>query len=215
MALTTDQVHAAADALAERGERPKLTAVRRELGGGSFSTISEAMQSWRARHAEEIALQQVEVPESIKTRLDALGAAVWETATGEADARLQAERAALDQAREDAAAQVSEAQEAVRALEAEAVERDRKIETLVAERDGQSRIAEQADQARAVAEGEVATLTERIAARDERIADRDQQIVDLRDQLTKSETRADRLEAALIARDGQDSGESQEADDEW
>ena len=204
MALTTDQVHAAADAIAERGERPKLTSVRRELGGGSFSTISEAMQAWRAQNAQEAALQQVEVPESIKARLDALGAAVWETATGEADARLQAERAALDQAREDAANQVSEAQEAVRALEAEAVERDRQIEALVAERDEQRRIAEQADQARAVSEGEVATLTERVTARDERIADREQQIADLRDQLSKSESRADRMEAALIARDGED-----------
>ena len=208
MALTVDQVHAAADAIAERGERPKLTAVRHELGGGSFSTISEAMQSWRAQHAQEAALQQVEVPDSIKSRLDALGAAVWETATGEADARLQAERAALDQAREDAAAQVSEAQEAVKALEAEAAERDRQIEALTGERDEQRRIAEQADNARTVAEGEVATLNERVAARDERIED-------LREQLGKSEARADRIEAALIARDSQSGGDSREADDDW
>ncbi|MBK5936828.1 DNA-binding protein, partial [Halorhodospira halophila] len=36
MAITTEQIHAAADAITARGERPTLTAVRRELGGGSF-----------------------------------------------------------------------------------------------------------------------------------------------------------------------------------
>ena len=44
MPLTAEQIHTAADALVEAGERPTLAAVRRAVGGGSFTTISEAMQ---------------------------------------------------------------------------------------------------------------------------------------------------------------------------
>jgi hypothetical protein len=44
---TTTEIHAIADRLAATGQRPTLAAVRKELGGGSFTTISEAMKDWR------------------------------------------------------------------------------------------------------------------------------------------------------------------------
>ena len=42
-----EAIWAAADALVEAGERPTLAAVRKAVGGGSFTTISEAMAEWR------------------------------------------------------------------------------------------------------------------------------------------------------------------------
>ena len=46
---TKDEIWAAAQALADAGERPTLAAVRKVVGGGSFTTISEAMAEWRAQ----------------------------------------------------------------------------------------------------------------------------------------------------------------------
>jgi hypothetical protein len=43
MAITIQDIHAAADKIADAGEAPTLAAVRKALGGGSFTTISEAM----------------------------------------------------------------------------------------------------------------------------------------------------------------------------
>ena len=45
MALTIQQVHNTADQLQEQGIKPTLAEVRKALGGGSFTTISEAMKS--------------------------------------------------------------------------------------------------------------------------------------------------------------------------
>lgn len=48
MAITKQDIHAVADQIAADGGSPTLAAVRRVLGGGSFTTISEAMQEWKA-----------------------------------------------------------------------------------------------------------------------------------------------------------------------
>ena len=48
MAITTPDIHAAADKIAAQGTTPTLAAVRSALGGGSFTTISEAMKEWKA-----------------------------------------------------------------------------------------------------------------------------------------------------------------------
>ena len=43
MAVTREQIFAVADELDAAGQKPTLAAVRKALGGGSFTTISEAM----------------------------------------------------------------------------------------------------------------------------------------------------------------------------
>ena len=53
MALTIQDIHAAADQLQEQGVKPTLAEVRKALGGGSFTTISDAMQSWKREQQEE------------------------------------------------------------------------------------------------------------------------------------------------------------------
>ena len=54
MAITTADIHAAADRIAGAGQQPTLAAVRSALGGGSFTTISEAMKSWKAAQAAAV-----------------------------------------------------------------------------------------------------------------------------------------------------------------
>ncbi|MBK5935487.1 DNA-binding protein [Halorhodospira halophila] len=194
MAITTEQVHAAADALTERGERPTLNAVRRELGGGSFSTISEAMQSWRARQQEHARRRaHVEIPEAVRERLEASAAALWKAALAEAEQRFDAEREQLNTARQQAEARAAESEAAMRALEGEAEEKDKRIAAVERERD------EHAERA-ALAESELTTLRERLEQRDE-------QLRALQERADSAETRARQAEARLdrfIDRLGQD-----------
>ena len=96
MALTIQQVHNTADQLQEQGIKPTLAEVRKALGGGSFTTISEAMKSWRQDNQQEEQLRQVELPSSIAERLQTLGADMWQTAIDIANDRLVKEREALE-----------------------------------------------------------------------------------------------------------------------
>lgn len=119
MAITTQQIHAIADQLQEQGVKPTLAEVRKALGGGSFTTISEAMKSWRQDHQEEEQLRQVELPGGLTERLQSLGADMWQTAIDMANDRLVKEREALEVIKVKAQAETNEAQEAVKTLEAE------------------------------------------------------------------------------------------------
>lgn len=116
MALTIEQIHSTADQLQEQGIKPTLAEVRKALGGGSFTTISDAMQSWKREQKEEQELQQVELPSSVAERLQTLGADMWQTAIDIANDRLVKEREALEIIKTKAQA---EAKEAVKTLEGE------------------------------------------------------------------------------------------------
>lgn len=119
MALTTQQIHATADTLAEQNIKPTLAEVRQALGGGSFTTISQAMKTWRQEQQTEQQLQQIDLPSSIDDRLKVLGAEMWQSAINIANDRLTAERQALAVAQAKAQAETDEAQEAVKTLEGE------------------------------------------------------------------------------------------------
>ena len=90
--LTTEQVHAAADELDALGVRPTLAAVRKKLGRGSFSTISDAMSSWRASAAAGLPAPLAPVPEAVSERMGTFAAAVWAAAVAAADEQVAAQR---------------------------------------------------------------------------------------------------------------------------
>ena len=54
MAVTKEQILAAADQIAAAGERPTLEAVR-QIVGGSYTTISPVLNEWKARQKEATA----------------------------------------------------------------------------------------------------------------------------------------------------------------
>lgn len=149
MAITTQQIHAIADQLHEQGIKPTLAEVRKALGGGSFTTISEAMKSWRQDNQQEEQLRQVELPSSIAERLQTLGADMWQTAIDIANDRLVKEREALESIKAKAQAETDEAQEAVKTLESE-----------------QADLLEQLDEVTATAEATAITAAQVTAERD-------------------------------------------------
>lgn len=111
MPITNEQVFQTADELAANGQDPTLAAIRRTLGGGSFTTISEAMKEWRKRRQAAEFTPREPPPESINKRLSELGAELWAAASEAARGRLQAERADLEKVRYDIERQQIEAAE--------------------------------------------------------------------------------------------------------
>ncbi|MEI6067963.1 MAG: DNA-binding protein [Methylococcaceae bacterium] len=103
MALTLQDIHAAADTIAAAGGNPTLAAVRQALNGGSFTTISEAMKDWKAKHQAQtiIAPLREAAPAAISDRLSAFGTEVWAIALELSNARLQSERESLDLVRQE------------------------------------------------------------------------------------------------------------------
>ena len=133
MAISTAEIHAAADALAAQGKRPTLAAVRSALGGGSFSTIGEALKTWHkpdAAHTEE----KAPIPNAITESAARMAAAMWAQAQEHAQGVIQAaqeelqQRQAMETVRQEAveaadalAAQLAEARQELEALRAELV----------------------------------------------------------------------------------------------
>lgn len=116
-----DRVLQAADTLYEQtGARPTLAEVRSYLGGGSMTTISEAMKLWRKKmDARPAEVNTVAVPELLEKEGGALLASFWQTASTLANERLAKEREALASAQLEYEAQLSEAEEIIAILEQE------------------------------------------------------------------------------------------------
>lgn len=111
MAITKDQIFAVADELDAAGQNPTLAAVRKAIGGGSFTTISEGMTEWKARKAAKEQPLREPAPPTIAERLGELGADIWSMALELANGRLASEREALEAARLQLEAEKAEAAE--------------------------------------------------------------------------------------------------------
>ena len=118
MAITTQDIHQAADAIAEAGGTPTLAAVRKALGGGSFTTISEAMQEWKSSRTAPASIREP-APEAISARLGEIAGEMWATALEMANTRLQAEREALERVRQETEQARREAEEVADQVSAE------------------------------------------------------------------------------------------------
>lgn len=137
MAITEKDIHAIADQLLESGVNPTLAAIRKSLGGGSFTTISEAMKDWKAKQAEHEATSEIKekAPERITERLQQLGGEVWAIAQDMANERLKSEREALEDVRAEYEENARQAAELSDDLAAELETANESIQALTIERD--------------------------------------------------------------------------------
>lgn len=90
----------AADELDQEGQNPTLARVRKKLGGGSFTTISEVMIEWRALKARSVPVHEP-APQAVTDRLSAFGDDIWALALEIADAGFTGEREALEKSRRE------------------------------------------------------------------------------------------------------------------
>lgn len=197
MAVTRELVWAAADVLDQAGEKPTLAAVRKQIGGGSYTTISSAMTEWHASRAEQMAPARDPVPDRVAEAAAELGGMVWQAAIEIAQGRLQAEQAAIEESRRQMAAAQDEAA-------AFADELSQELEAA------KGRVSELAA-ALEISTAKIATLQEDCgrergrADRHSAVADERQKTVDaLKDQLAEvrreKEAEISRLVAAVSAR---------------
>jgi chromosome segregation ATPase len=145
MAITKEQIFAIADELDAGGQNATLAAVRKALGGGSFTTISEAMTEWKAKKAEKEAPIREAPPQTVTDLLAGLGGEVWSAALMLSNGRLASERAGLEEARVQLEADKTEAAELadqvsaeLDALKAERAQQEveiSKLRTVAEERD--------------------------------------------------------------------------------
>lgn len=111
MAITVQDIHATADIIVAEGGTPTLAEVRKVLGGGSFTTISDAMKTWKSARQAQVATAPIReaAPTAVGERLSTFGSEIWSIALEMANTRLQSERIALEQARQEMEATQKEA----------------------------------------------------------------------------------------------------------
>jgi len=190
MTSTTARIFEIADELDAAGQNPTLASVRKALGGGSYTTISQAMNEWRAKKAAKETPIREAAPQAIAELLEQVGMEVWAQALQLANGRLSAEREALEKARQEIEAQRQEAAELADQVSAE----------LEAARQDASSLREQLQEAQATARTVGDTLRERerdlavAQARTEEIGTRATQ---LHDQLAAATAQNSELVKAL------------------
>ena len=118
MTITREDIFRVADEIKASGETPTLAAIRKRLGGGSFTTISETVKEWRAKGAPKAPIQ-ASAPDTIKIRLDELGSDIWTAAITMANNRLDSERIAIETTKAELETARSEAAELADQLAAE------------------------------------------------------------------------------------------------
>lgn len=108
---TKEAIWAAADELEAAGEKPTQANIRRKLGGGSFTTISEAMNERRKQREDAQATRREPAPERVTEAAKEFAVIVWDAAQDVVNGRLAAEREALEKARQDFEAEQQQAAE--------------------------------------------------------------------------------------------------------
>lgn len=183
MAITKEQIFAAADELDAAGQNPTLAAVRKAVGGGSFTTISEAMSEWRASKTAQAAPMREPAPQAVTDKLAELGANLWGVALEMANTRLAAEREALEGVRVEMEAARQEAAELADQLTVELDETKSRLASTEA--------------AEAAARGEADALRDELATMRERAATAEARAGELRTELDHAHTDAAAQRAKL------------------
>lgn len=101
MAIKEKDVYDAADKLLAEGVNPSQLAVRKILGSGSNTTISEYLKSWREKQAELDLFNKIASapPERITAVLEKLSVEVWSVAQEIAAERLKLDRDEIERLR--------------------------------------------------------------------------------------------------------------------
>ena len=193
MAITKEQIFSAADELDEAGKNPTLAEVRKLVGGGSFTTISEAMNEWRARKASQPSVIREPAPAAVAEKMATLGAEVWAAAMELANTRLATEREALESARVDMESARSEAAELADQLTADLDDAKGQIAAL---EDARTHLVSELDQLRAMMVG----VTERAATAEARADELRSEIAHARSEVDQLRKERDSAVDAVSAR---------------
>jgi len=153
MKSTKESIFAAADEIDAGGRNPTLASIRKANGGGSYTTISEAMKEWRSRKSAKETQSLVPPPSAVTERLADLGAEIWSHAFKMANGQLAAERDAFDKARTGLEIEKQEAVELADQVTADLEASQHKIaDSVAAERAAVAELSALREQAAALSE---------------------------------------------------------------
>ena len=227
-AITREAIWEAADELEAAGARPTLAAVRKKLGGGSFTTISDAMTVWKERQRQRAQPVAEPLPGELASSVNSLAAEIWAAARGAAERALAGERERLAAEQAEVRAQAAEAVELADGLAVEIEGLREQATTAAAARDKLAQDLAQSQALKQEAERETQRAVERAMARDleakdARISERaaldragraEGEVGTLRDQLARAQGAAaerDRLSQRLTDLEDQTEGERRRA----
>lgn len=190
MAISKDDIFRVANEIDALGQSPTLAAVRKALGGGSFTTISEAMNEWKLKKsAKEMPLREP-APQAVLDQLTELGAELWSLALSLSNGRLDAQRQALDATRIAIEAERREATELADQVSAELEEVRQKAASLETQRASMQAAIEQL-------KSELASTMERAAAAEARAGEINHRADDLNAELLRVNAQNSELIKAL------------------
>ena len=193
MAITRDQIFAIADQLDSEGNNPTLAKVRKQLGVGSYTTISEVMAEWKARKAARSAQTQREpLPQQLVERLGDFSGDLWQLALELATSRYSAEREAQDVIRDEQEVEKREAVELADHLSAE-VERLQERERLL------DATVTNLQEEREILRSQHLAIAERAVKAEARAEEIEKRATDLNAELARVNTQNASLVAALTA----------------
>ncbi|MBA2655440.1 MAG: DNA-binding protein [Tatlockia sp.] len=131
MTITNEQIIKAADELDAQGIRPTLAALRKRIGSGSFTTISEGLNLWKQAHQKQPQLSAQDLlPTEITEHLTFLGHKLWASAMEKANNRLLSERELFIKNQNELNQQIDEAKELNVQINQELEEKDKALEAL-------------------------------------------------------------------------------------
>ena len=191
MAITKESVFECADQLLEQGVKPTLAKVRSALGGGSFTTISEFMAEWRDQHEASNQPKPLQIPDAVLDTASQLTNQIWVTATAAAESRLDAERKALNEARE---AMESEQHEAAEMADQMSVE----IEQLQSQLAEAGELAEQSIEALETKDTELQKVLVSLARSETHVEDLDNEVKQAHAEAKSAEQKAIQCETTNI-----------------
>ena len=176
MAITKDQIFQAADQLTAGGSTATLANVRKALGGGSYTTINEALKEWKARQQASTTPIREPAPAAVAARTEELGADIWAIALELANARLTHEREALEATRAQLETAQQEATELADQLSAE-------LETLQAQHQQATDALQGANSALGQLRQDNAALSRQLATTEARAGETTKRVDDLKAEL--------------------------------
>ncbi|MBK1724141.1 DNA-binding protein [Thiocystis violacea] len=99
---TQEEIHAVATEIETSGEKVTLAAVRAKLaerfggGGGSYTTISEALKRWRSERKQQERAPELPIPETVREAMELAGRKIHQAALEVAHGEIEAMKSALE-----------------------------------------------------------------------------------------------------------------------
>jgi len=137
MAISQEQVFAAAQALQEADKEPTVRTIREQLGEtGSFGTISRYLKEWKAIQQEQASIHLEEIPAEIREGANQLLKSVWHSASEWVNQEVSVVKQTAEVRVKGAEVQTQEALAEVETLEEQVRDLEQSKQALTAQLEG-------------------------------------------------------------------------------